>query len=55
MVGPPDAENRLAIERWGQVRVVGELPMLDPLVQEALGRWAETALDPDLRLAEFLT
>lgn len=54
MVGPPDRENRLAIERHGRVSVVGELPTLDPLAPEALGRWAETFLDADGRLLEFL-
>ena len=37
MVGPRDdlaRENRMAIERYGGVTVVGELPSLDPLTPE---------------------
>ena len=36
MVGAPDADNRQAIERYGRVAVVGELPPLDPLTPRAL-------------------
>lgn len=36
MVGPPDADNRLAIEAHGNVQVIGELPMLSPLTPLAL-------------------
>lgn len=54
MIGPPDAENRLAIERYGAVRVVGELPILDLLAPESLGRWAERGLDPEAHIMEFL-
>jgi dethiobiotin synthase len=45
MVGPPDAANRRAIEHYGRIDVVGELPPLDPLTPEALRRWADTSLD----------
>ena len=31
MVGPPDADNREAIEQRGGVHVVGELPIFEPL------------------------
>jgi dethiobiotin synthetase len=54
MVGAPDAENRLAIERYGCVPVVGELPALDPLTPGALCDWADRSLDPDRRLMEYL-
>jgi dethiobiotin synthase len=47
MVGTPDAENRAAIETYGDVSVVGELPFLDPLTPETLGRWATTELDSE--------
>jgi len=36
MVGPPNADNRVAIETRGHVAVVGELPALDPLTPESL-------------------
>ena len=52
MVGVADAENRLAIERYGRVRVIGELPMLVPLDSRSLGRWAQTSLDSEGRLME---
>jgi dethiobiotin synthase len=54
MVGPPDADNRRAIEDYGRVRVLGELPWLDPLAPEPLGHWAERSLDPAGHLMEFL-
>jgi dethiobiotin synthetase/malonyl-CoA O-methyltransferase len=45
MVGEPNPENRAAIETYGRVSVIGELPPLDPLTPETLGRWATTQLD----------
>jgi dethiobiotin synthase len=54
MVGLPDYENRRAIEDYGHVRVLGELPPLDPLSFGTLGAWAKTHLDQDGVLAEFL-
>jgi dethiobiotin synthase len=53
MVGPENEENRLAIERYGRVAVVGELPVLDPLSPEALRRWADSSLDSGGRLQEW--
>ncbi len=40
LVGPPNAENRAAIESRTGVPVLGELPMLDPLTPAALDAWA---------------
>jgi malonyl-CoA O-methyltransferase len=54
MVGPPDAENRTAIEQFGSVRVVGELPIFQPLTPQRLAAWAITELDRDGHLMEFL-
>jgi dethiobiotin synthase len=54
MVGDPDAENRAAIETYGNIAVLGEMPRFDPLTPESLGGWAATSLDPDGLLAEFL-
>ncbi len=45
MVGQPDAENRDAIETYGRVPVVGELPPIDPLTPEGLSAWAVANLD----------
>ena len=47
-------ENRLAIEHYGRVPVLGEMPKLNPLTPERLDRWAETSLDADGQLTEFL-
>jgi dethiobiotin synthetase len=50
MVGEPNAENRFAIEQYGRVPVVGDLPLLDPLTPAALGAWATANLDVHHRL-----
>jgi dethiobiotin synthase len=50
MVGEPNAENRKAIETYGRVPVLGEMPRFDPLTPEALGGWARSGLDRDGRL-----
>jgi dethiobiotin synthase len=42
LVGPPNIDNRLAIERHGTVSVVGELAHLDPLTPDSLQAAAET-------------
>ena len=58
MVGPPDEisrENRLAIEHYGRVAVLGEMPTLNPLTPERLRGWAEVSLDAEGRLADFLS
>jgi len=47
MVGDSNADNRVAIESYGRVRVVGEMPWFDPLTADAVGQWASTHLDPD--------
>lgn len=52
MVGPPNADNRIAIETHGSVTVLGELPALDPLTPQALQAAAE-ALDPSGFLETF--
>jgi dethiobiotin synthase len=54
MIGEPDDENREAIEHFGQIAVLGEMPRFDPLTTESLARWAEANLDPQDRLKEFL-
>jgi dethiobiotin synthase len=53
MVGPPDRDNRAAIESYGETVVIGELPPVAPLTPEALRHWATTRFDPDGRLAEY--
>jgi dethiobiotin synthase len=41
MIGDADADNRAAIEHYGKVAVVGEMPRFDPLTRESLRAWAE--------------
>jgi dethiobiotin synthase len=53
MAGPANAENRLAIEQYGHIHVIGEMPPFDPLTPDALGAWARTALDPRETLQEI--
>jgi dethiobiotin synthase len=47
MVGAPHPENRAAIEHYGKVAVLGELPPLDPLTADGLASWARLELDPN--------
>jgi len=54
MVGTPDAENRRAIEHYGRATVIGELPPLDPLSPQSLGRWADESFDRAGHLLGFL-
>jgi dethiobiotin synthase len=45
MVGEPNDENRLAIEKYGAAEVIGQMPRFDPLTPAALTHWASTELD----------
>jgi dethiobiotin synthetase len=45
MVGEPNDENRLAIEKYGAAEVIGQMPRFDPLTPAALTQWASTELD----------
>ncbi len=49
MIGEPNADNRAAIEQYGHVPVVAEMPFLTPLDPGLLAAWSVTHLD-----AEFL-
>ena len=42
MIGDANAGNRAAIERYGQVAVIAEMPRFDPLTPDCLRRWADT-------------
>jgi dethiobiotin synthase len=44
MIGEPNVDNRAAIERYGHVPVVGEMPFLTPLDPGLLGAWSVTHL-----------
>jgi dethiobiotin synthase len=48
MVGPPNADNRIAIEQRGHVTVLGEMPMLSPLTPETLRAAADDLQAPDV-------
>jgi dethiobiotin synthetase len=53
MNGEPDAENRAAIEHYGQVSVIGELPTIQPLTPASLASFA-ARIDPGDVLLEHL-
>ena len=42
MIGHCNAENREAIEHYGNVAVIAEMPRFDPLTPKSLGAWAKT-------------
>lgn len=54
MVGEKNAENRAAIEQFGDVAVLAEMPLFRELAPAALGQWAAVEFDPSGRLLEFL-
>ncbi len=53
MVGEPDPDNRAAVEHYGGVPVVGEMPRFARLTPDGLREWSP-ALDPAGRLLERL-
>jgi malonyl-CoA O-methyltransferase len=54
LVGSPDPDNREAVERFGKVEVLGELPVLHPLHAATLKR-AASELDPKGKLRKYLS
>jgi len=54
MIGDPDQDNRRAIEHYGSVPVLGEMPRLEPFNGGTLRRWAIESFDPESQLQEFL-
>jgi dethiobiotin synthase len=54
MVGHPDADNRAAIEHYGGIAVVGEMPRFTPFTPGCLQEWASTAFDREGRLLQWL-
>ena len=42
MIGDGNADNRAAIEHYGNVAVIADMPLFDPLTPESLAVWAET-------------
>ncbi|MBI3940352.1 MAG: dethiobiotin synthase [Acidobacteria bacterium] len=53
LVGEPDPDNRAAIERFGSVAVLGEMPWFASLDPAALGAWARGCLDAAGLLRRF--
>jgi dethiobiotin synthetase len=47
MIGEPNADNRAAIEQYGRVPVVAEMPFLTPLDPGLLAAWSVTHLDAE--------
>jgi len=46
MVGDRNTENRRAIEEYGKVSVLGEMPQFSLLTPAVLADWAQRELDP---------
>lgn len=46
LIGEPNGENRRAIETYGCVPVLGEMPRFAAITSEVLKTWAQTGLDP---------
>jgi len=42
MIGDRNSDNRTAIEHYGEVPVLAEMPRFDPLTPECLRMWAES-------------
>jgi dethiobiotin synthetase len=51
MIGPENADNSRAIERYGSVPVVGVIPRLDPLHRDALLQVFRSKFDPQVFVA----
>jgi dethiobiotin synthetase len=52
MVGAANHDNREAIEQYGAVPVLGEMPCFESLTSAALKSWAQAELDPHSLLKE---
>jgi dethiobiotin synthase len=53
MVGPRNAANRDAIERFGSVAVVGQMPHFTEITAATVGTWATSELDTEGKLARY--
>jgi len=53
MVGDMNKDNRAAIEQFGGLPVLGEMPPFPQLTPEGLKHWAQAELDPSGLLAEY--
>ena len=46
MIGDPNSDNAEAIEHYGRVPVIAQMPRLDPLTPESLCSWTAAHFDP---------
>jgi dethiobiotin synthase len=53
MIGVPNQDNREAIERYGDVPVLGEMPVIEPMTRDSLASWTASGLDRSGRLMEL--
>lgn len=54
LVGPPNVDNHHAIEQYGDVRVLGDMPHFEALTPDSLSSWATSEFDRGHVLAEML-
>jgi len=54
MVGEPSSDNQEAIEKFGDVTVLGAMPFFETLDAQSLARWAETHFDVHDDLLEMV-
>lgn len=54
MIGEPNTDNREAIEKYGHVKVIAEMPMFNPLDCGMLAAWSDKYLDPSGLLSGHL-
>ena len=54
MVGSRSPDNRAAIEKYGHVPVLGEMPRFDLLTSDQLAAWVESGLDAEGQMLELL-
>lgn len=54
LIGPPNWENRRAVERYGRAPVLEEVPRLVALTRRSFRRYVDRSFDADGRLKAFL-
>lgn len=54
MVGMRNSSNRAAIERYGKIAVLGEMPQIPNLTADTVGLWANAELDTGSHLLKYL-
>ena len=54
MIGEKNRDNRHAIERYGKVDVIGEMPRFQTLSADVIRHWASSEFDPASQLSKHL-